>query len=51
MYRRDPGSASVILTKYEDKVKELTLVLEGYADKLVSLDPDNLLVQKHMPKL
>ncbi|XP_063714531.1 uncharacterized protein LOC134842224 isoform X3 [Symsagittifera roscoffensis] len=51
VYRRDPGSASVILTKYEDKVKELTLVLEGYADKLVSLDPDNLLVQKHMPKL
>ncbi|XP_075259185.1 uncharacterized protein LOC142351019 isoform X3 [Convolutriloba macropyga] len=49
--RRDPGEAAAIITRYEERLRELRLVLEGYADKLQSADPDNELVLKHLAKL
>jgi len=45
--RRDPGEAGAIMTRYEERIKELKLVLDGYADKLESLDAENELVRRH----
>ena len=43
-YKRDSGAA-VILNKYEDKLREMKMVLQGYADKLECHDSKHPLLK------